>query len=187
MLKSARVWLAPVCGLSIVIVWLLVFRLHDGPLAPADLVVWGAIKGRHLPLDEPWRLLAAQWLHTDPVRMLFNVAMISLLGTALARKTSALAILFIGLMGGAAGLFGASIIYPEVVIFGATQALLAICGAVVLLFTRQQFVWWIAIQTIFGSLAFDLLAGGQGAFQPGFDLGFAVGAVLLMAGAVSHT
>lgn len=38
MLRSARVWLAPVWGLSIVAVWLLVFGLHDGPLAPADLV-----------------------------------------------------------------------------------------------------------------------------------------------------
>lgn len=182
MARTAGFWLSAAWGLSIVAAWMFLASAANAPLEPSDLMALGAVRGIDMALAEPWRLLAAQWLHIDPARMLFNAGMIALLGGALASKSSSGAMLFVGLAGGAVGLFAGSIAYPDLVLFGATQALLAICGAVAVVFMRPHPVWCVAVLTVLGSVAFDLLSGSQGALQLGFAFGVLTGWVLLLTG-----
>ncbi len=71
---TPRTWVTPVLvGLN-VLVWLLNIASGMSPISPRpiDLALWGA---NHLPLtiEQPWRLLAATFLHGGIVHLAFNM------------------------------------------------------------------------------------------------------------------
>lgn len=205
----AKRWIAWAWGVSLVLVWLLVALKLDQPLlqeqSREDLLGFGAVQAELLDA-EPWRLVTAQWLQNHPSRLLFTALMIAVLGGAIAERTSVAAMFFIGIGGGAAGLYMAAVGlpdggldavpglavlsnqtvgFPENVRFGAAQSLMALSGAIMIIFVRTQPIWWIAVAGGLGSVCFDLFQGTQGAAQIGYPFGFCVGALLVATGSVN--
>lgn len=202
-------WIAWAWGFSLVIVWVLVaLDLNQSLLQEQlreDLLGFGAVQAELLDA-EPWRLVTAQWLQNHPSRLLFTALMIAVLGGAVAERTSVGAMVFIGIGGGAVGLYVAAVGlpgaglgalpgmavladqtvgFPENVRFGAAQSLMALSGAATVIFVRTQPIWWIALASGLGSVCFDLFQGTQGAAQLGAPFGFCVAALLLATGGVT--
>jgi membrane associated rhomboid family serine protease len=201
-------WIAWAWGFSLVIVWVLVALKLDQPLLQEqlrqDLLGFGAVQAELLEA-EPWRLVTAQWLQNHPWRLLFTALMIAVIGGAVAERTSVGVMFFIGIGGGAVGLYVAAVGlpdgwfdtvpglavlgnqtvgFPENVRFGAAQSLMALSGAAIIIFVWTQPIWWIALAGGIGSFCFDLFQGTQGAAQLGGAFGFSVAALLLATGGV---
>jgi rhomboid protease GluP len=89
----------------------------------------GAANGALIQAGEWWRLITSQFLHSHAPHMLFNALCVGLVGAALERRHgwAPLALLF--LLGGMVGQLASVIAYPDLVSSGASQALMALCGA----------------------------------------------------------
>jgi membrane associated rhomboid family serine protease len=181
MKSGPRPPIAWVWGISVVAVWVLIAFDLNQPLwqlqRSQDLVSYGAFKGLNLVASEAWRLLASQWLHVKFPHMLFNALMIAALGQSLERRTSAWTMLLFGLGGGAIGQYSSAVAYPLSFISGASQAYLALCGAILLFFRRSDPVWWIAVFGIAVAAALDLFVSSHGLIKIGHITALAAGAV----------
>ncbi|MET0291592.1 MAG: rhomboid family intramembrane serine protease [Steroidobacteraceae bacterium] len=138
----------------------------------------GAVDGASLSRGEVWRLIASQFLHVHAPHMLFNALGMLAVGSVLERR-GAWVFGLIALVGGSAGQVASVIAYPELVSSGASQSLMALCGAALLLSrTRPALLlvgFILAVQIVLDVRAAQTLKAGHVA-------GFAAG--LLLAGAL---
>jgi membrane associated rhomboid family serine protease len=108
--------------------------------------------------------------------MLFNALMIAALGQSLERRTSAWTMLLIGLGGGAIAQYLSAVAYPSSFISGGSQAYLALCGAILILFRRSHAAWWIAVFGTVVAAGLDLLVSSHGMIKIGHLAALAAGA-----------
>lgn len=137
---------------------------------PSDAVLLrdGALNGATLAAGEWWRLLSSQILHVKLGHMLLNAVGLAFAGTALERRIGSWRLLIIAVVGGICGQLASALAYPALVSSGASQAALALVGAlgVVIIWqrwrgdTRQDAPGWIgtagAALYLCVSLALDL-------------------------------
>ena len=172
---------------SIVLVWVVVAVDLGQPLWMRQhsiaLTAYGAFEGRTLTWGDSWKLLASQWLHVKFPHMLFNAAIIGLVGAALTRRLSWPLVLALGLSGGACGQLAAALLQPGAYISGASQAYLALCGTALVAMNRKTVGWWAAFVGVVVSIGLDVFVSGHAGIKPGhivpFVVGLMVGGVLL--------
>ncbi len=170
---------------SIVLVWFLVALALGQPFwmrqHSVELTAFGAFKGQTLTLTDSWKLLASQWLHVKFAHMLFNAAIIGLVGAALTRRLAWPLVLALGIVGGACGQLASALWQPDAYVSGASQAYLALCGAGLLVIGWKRPGWWAAAVGLVVSVGLDVVFSGHSGIKPGHFVGFVVG---LIAGGV---
>ncbi len=173
---------------SIVIVWIVVAADLGQPLWGRQhsiaLTAYGAFEGRTLTVADSWKLLASQWLHVKLAHMLFNVAVIGLVGASMTQRMAWWLVLALGLVGGACGQLAAALAQPDAYVSGASQAYLALCGMGLLVMDRKSVGWRTAVVGIVVSIGLDLFVSAHGGVKPGhfvpFVIGLIVGGVFLL-------
>jgi len=164
---------------SIVLVWMAVAVDLGQPIWQRqhsfDLVAYGAFEGRSLTFVSGWKVLASQWLHVKFPHMMFNAAIIGIVGAALTNRLAWPAVIAVGLVGGACGQLAASVFQPEAYVSGASQAYLSLCGLALLLLDRRGFGLWAAVLGVAVSVFLDVFISGHSAIKPGHLIAFVVG------------
>ncbi|MDQ1153841.1 rhomboid family intramembrane serine protease [Brevundimonas sp. SORGH_AS_0993] len=175
---SAIVW---AWAASIVLVWIAVAVDLGQPLWMRQhsiaLTAYGAFEGRTLTLADSWKLLASQWLHVKFAHMLFNVAVISLVGAALTRRLAWWLVMTLGLLGGACGQLLAALAQPDSYISGASQAYLALCGTGLLVLDRKSVGWCSAVVGVAVSIGLDVFVSAHAGVKPGHFVPFVIGLI----------
>ena len=117
--------------LANVVQYLLCCRVAGGPILPASvLVAHGALIPAALRSPELWRLLAAGFLHADPMHLLANMVSLLIMGPFLERRLGATTfglVYSVALMG--AGLASLLLHQEPFVSVGASGAIFGILGA----------------------------------------------------------
>lgn len=171
--------LAWVLSLLIIIAWVLVaFALDQSVLAvqrSGMLLQFGAVNGALLEAGDWWRLPASQFLHAHAPHMLFNAFAILLVGAFVEASVGRWWLAFIYVVGGCIGQLASVAFYPGLVSSGASQALMALCGAA-LIICRTRLAYLIAISILAVQLALDLRAAGS--IKAGHGWGLAAGVLL---------
>ncbi|MFN7390821.1 rhomboid family intramembrane serine protease [Brevundimonas sp.] len=166
---------------SILLVWVIVAVSLGQPLwqqqHSRDLTAHGAFLGETLTIGDSWKLMASQWLHVKFPHMLFNVAVIGVVGAGLTRHLSVLLVLSVGLIGGAVGQFTAAVLQPEAYISGASQAYLALCGAGLLILPRRSVGFVATLLGVLVSVGLDLFVSDHAGIKPGHLASFVVGLI----------
>ncbi len=137
----------------------------------AQLLKIGAVNGDLFGAHEYWRLLASQFLHVHFPHMLFNALCILVVGSAVERAFHWRGLTTVYLIGGTAGQIASVASYPTVVSSGASQALMALCAAALLVVGSS--VRWIALLVIAIQIALDVYVAG--AIKMGHSVGFGAG------------
>ncbi|WP_396593651.1 rhomboid family intramembrane serine protease [Brevundimonas sp. R86498] len=175
---AATIW---VWAASILLVWAVVAVSLGQPLwqqqHSRDLTAYGAFLGETLTFGDSWKLLASQWLHVKFPHMLFNIAVIGLVGAGLTRHLSPAAVLALGLVGGAVGQMAAALLQPDAYISGASQAYLALCGAGLLILSRTGIAFAAAVIGVLVSVALDVFVSDHAGIKPGHLASFAFGLI----------
>ena len=148
---------------SVVAAWVFV-ALAAGQSLSAEqsstlLMSYGAVDGTVFDTHQWWRLITSQWLHAKWQHMLLNVVGISLAGSYLECAQGWRATLGLYLAGGALAALASVWAYPNLETSGASQALLALYGAAVLLPLSERkigLVWWVLLALIAIQLWLDL-------------------------------
>ena len=182
---SAILW---IWAASIVLVWIAVAVDLGQPLwmrqHSIDLTAYGAFEGRTFTAGHGWKLLASQWLHVKFPHMLFNAAILGLVGAALTQRMNWVSVLTLGLIGGACGQLASALAQPQAYVSGASQAYLGLCATALLVLGRKSVGWWAAVVGIAVSVALDLFLSGHEGIKPGhfvpFVIGLIVGGVFLL-------
>ena len=176
-LKASR--LAWVLFASIIASWALVaFALDQSVLAvqrSGRLLQFGAINGDLLKAGDWWRLLVSQFLHVHAPHMFFNALATLLIGALVEAGVGRWWLAFVYFLGGCIGQLASVAYYPSLVSSGASQALMALCGAV-LVMCRTRIAYVITICILAVQLALDLRV--EGTIKAGHGWGFAAGIVL---------
>lgn len=166
---------------SILLVWVMVAVSLGQPIwqqqHSRDLTTYGVFLGETLTIGDSWKLLASQWLHVKFPHMLFNVAVIGVVGAGLTRHLSASLVLSIALIGGAVGQFTAAVLQPEAYISGASQAYLALCGAGLLILPRRSVGFGAALLGVLVSVALDVFVSDHAGIKPGHLASFVIGLI----------
>ncbi len=179
----------PVLGIALVfsflLAWLLVARHFQLPIFASQksalLLQVGAVDGAAMARGEWWRLLTSQFLHVHFMHMLFNSCAIFVLGAAIERRAGLLALALVYLIGGSVGQFASVLLHPELVSSGASQAMLALCGFLLIAFRRFSMpLHVIATAAIIVAIQFVLDLYVSGAIKPGHSFGFAAGLVMAL-------
>ncbi len=176
-LRTAR--LAWVLAGSMLLAWLLVaLSLDQSALAAQqsrDILKFGAVNGDLLRPEGWWRLVVSQFLHVHLFHMLFNASCVLVIGALLERGYGWSWLATIYLVGGSIGQFASVVYYPDLVSSGASQALMALCGAAFFLCrSRGTCISIIAILAI--QLALDLRAAQT--VKAGHGWGFVAGVII---------
>ena len=167
---------ASLLGVLILLGWTLAaFSLQQSFFASQKslrLPSLGAATGAIFITHEWWRLLVSQFLHVHFLHMLFNASAIVILATAMERHAGSLRLLIIYMFGGLAGQIASVWYYPELVTDGASQALMALCTATLVLIAEKYYklfalllisiqiaLDWHAIASIKAGHAYGMLAG----------------------------
>ena len=129
-----------------------------------------------------WRLLVSQFLHVHFLHMVFNVICILLVGGLIELLFGWRVLLLIYVVGGIAGQTASVLSYPTLVSDGASQALMALCGAGTLLLSRPS-SRLVTLSIIAVQVALDLHAAGtiKAGHSFGFGAGLLIGASVLVA------
>jgi membrane associated rhomboid family serine protease len=176
--KAAVIW---IWAGSILLVWVAVAVSLGQPLwqqqHSRDLTAFGAFLGETLTVGEGWKLLASQWLHVKFPHMLFNVAIIGLVGAGLTRHLSVPLVLAVGLVGGASGQLAAAMLQPDAYISGASQAYLALCGTGLLILSRRSVGFGAALLGVLISVALDVFVSDHAGIKPGHLTSFVIGLI----------
>lgn len=142
----------------------------------------GAATSALFVTHEWWRLLVSQFLHVHFLHMLFNAASILLLATSLERARGGLALIIIYLIGGLAGQTASVWHYPELVTDGASQALMALCAAMLVLLPKSRVTWFAGLVIIIqAALDIHAIAGIKAGHLSGFLTGLLVSLGLWLA------
>lgn len=176
--------LAPVAmawGGSLVLVWLIVAFWLGQPLwqlqHSRDLAQFGATRGFDYGFADAWKLVASQWLHVKFPHMLFNAAIISIVGGAIERRYGWAILLCSGLAGGVLAQIATLIMRPEAYISGASQAYLSLCGLALVALPRQTLAWRVAVAGVSVSVILDLFVSSHGALKIGHSVGLGAGLI----------
>jgi rhomboid protease GluP len=174
---------ASLLALAIIFTWCLVAFVLDQSVFAVQkskaLMTLGAANGELLSSAEWWRVVTSQFLHVHFLHMLFNVGCIAVIGTFVGRQYGwwKSAVVYFG--GGSVGQIASVLSYPELVSSGASQALMALCGAsLVVLAERRSRLFVVAIVAIQAALdiyvAQKIKAGHSFGFLAGLLIGFAL-------------
>ena len=167
-------------ALAVLVSWFVSAAVLDQSLLATqrsrDLMTIGAADGALFTTHEWWRLITSQYLHVHFLHMLFNVACIAIVGAAVeqAFRWQGLLIVYVG--GGTAGQFASVMALPQLVSSGASQALMALCAAA-LLISRPR-IRFVALAIIAVQVALDLYVSG--AIKIGHSIGFLAGLVITL-------
>jgi rhomboid protease GluP len=175
--------LAAVLAVSIILTWCLSAFALDQPLFAVQksrlLMTLGAANGELLNNAEWWRIVTSQFLHVHFLHMLFNAGCIAVIGSFIERRYGwwRLALVYFG--GGCVGQIASVASYPELVSSGASQALMALCGAaLVMLAERRPKLFVLSIIAIQAALdiyvAQKIKAGHSFGFLGGLLIGLAL-------------
>lgn len=164
---------------SILISWALAAVALDQPVLAVQhskrLLELGAVNGDLLEAGEWWRLVVSQFLHSRAPHMMLN-ALAVLLTAALIESTAGrwwlLAIYFVG---GCVGQYASVAFYPAMASSGASQALMSLCGAA-LLICRSRISYLVVVPVLAVQLTLDLWAAGT--VKAGHGWGLAAGILL---------
>lgn len=172
--RVAWVWAA-----SIIAMWLVVALHLSQPVwrmqHSRDLVAFGAARGFDFTIADSWRLLASQWLHVSFPHMLFNAAMIGLVGQAVERRHGWLVMVLVGIAGGALAQLSTILMQPDGYVSGASQAYLALCGLALPTIRARSVKWWTALLGVSAAILLDIVVSSHGAPKVGHLVGFALG------------
>jgi rhomboid protease GluP len=144
--------------------WLLELRAIDGALLRTQ---W-------------WRLVSSQFLHVHFPHMLFNALCIFIVGRCIETRRNWWILGIVYLVGGTIGQVAGVLWYPDLASSGASQALMALCGAALLMRLRRWECLVVAAILVV-QLALDLHAVGTIKTGHGFGFlgGLVVGALML--------
>lgn len=139
----------------------------------------GAVDGATLGQGDFWRLITSQFLHVYFLHMLFNALAIYVLAHAVERGVGKAALACAYFIGGTIGQYFSVWANPELVSSGASQALMALCGFVLVGarrcgFPRSVFAFALAITVIQAGLDIAVSAS----IKAGHGFGFAAGALM---------
>jgi rhomboid protease GluP len=180
-LRSSRLsWLL---FATIIASWIVVaFALDQSMLAVQNsrhLLKFGAINGALFEAGEWWRLFVSQFLHVHAPHMLFNALAVLAIGALIENSVGRWWLAFVYLVGGSIGQLAGVAFHPSLVSSGASQALMALCGAA-LATCRTRVAYVIVVPILVIQLALDLNAAGT--IKAGHGWGFVAG--VLLGGAV---
>ena len=171
---------------AIAIAWVLAARhLHLPMLAfqkSSNLLLLGAMNGVSADNGEWWRLVTSQFLHVYFMHMLFNLCAIALLAMALERSAGSLLLALTYLGGGAIGQYFSVLLAPELVSSGASQALMALCGFILVGIKRfpvPRFAPILTAVVVAIQAALDVYVSGS--IKPGHSFGFGAGMLIAIA------
>jgi membrane associated rhomboid family serine protease len=171
-------------ALAILVAWCLSAAFVGQSIFATQRSLWlpqlGGATGELFANHEWWRLLASQFLHVHLLHMVFNVMCIFLVGGLIELLYGWRVLLLIYFVGGTTGQTASVLSYPTLVSDGASQALMALCGAGVLLLPRPS-ARLVAISIVAIQVALDLHAAGtiKAGHCFGFGAGFLIGACIL--------
>jgi len=141
----------------------------------AHLMRFGAANGELFANHEEWRLLTSQFLHVHFPHMLFNAIGVFMIGLSIEKACGWRTLLAVYLIGGTLGQLASVVSYPDLISSGASQALMALCGAaLVLKIPAQSRV--IALCIVVVQVMLDLYAAGT--IKTGHGAGFVAGLVV---------
>ena len=183
MIRTTRVRGSLLLAASILLVWSAsAYLLGQSPLAAqksGSLLELGAVDGDVLMTGEWWRLLTSQFLHVHLLHMLFNALCIGLVGGCIERRFGWWRTCLIYFVGGTTGQAASVTAYPTLVSSGASQGLMALCGAAIVLPLRVRarglVLVVIAIQGALDLYAAHTIKAGHAA---GFIAGLTLGMLL---------
>ncbi len=167
----------------IVLVWFLVAMALDQSFLAVQksraLLTVGAVNGELLEKGGWWRIVTSQFLHVHFLHMLFNAGCVAIIGAFIEGKYGWWRVALVYVVGGSVGQIASVLSYPELVTSGASQALMALCGAsLAMLADRRSRLVVFAIVVI--QVALDIYAAYK--IKVGHGLGFlggmAVGSAL---------
>lgn len=185
MKAGARPLLAALPACAIVVAWCVAAHVLDQPLWAAQrsrlLLSVGAVDGDLLAGGQWWRIVTSQFLHVHALHMLFNAACLGIVGVALGQRCGWQGVVLVFFLGGSLGQFVSVLAYPQLVSSGASQALVALCGAALVLPMGRGIRWFalgvVAIQAGLDLYVAHTIKAGHGfGFVAGVLLGLALGA-----------
>ncbi len=139
----------------------------------------GAVDGAALVRGEYWRLVVSQFLHVHFLHMLFNASAIYLLAYAVERGVGRAVLVGVYWVGGTVGQYFSVLLLPDLVSSGASQALMALCGFVIVGarhfgFSRLVFVSALGIAGV--QVGLDIAVSAS--IKAGHGFGFLAGALM---------
>jgi rhomboid protease GluP len=166
-------------GVLIVLTWLLAATLlQQSPLAVQrsnQLLDLGAINGALLNPSGSWRVVASQFLHSHFSHMLFNAITVVAVGAMIERVWGTLWLAVVYVIGGSIGQVASVVSYPDLVSSGASQALMALCGAA-LLMRKGRVGALLVVAVLMVQVALDLHAAHK--IKAGHGWGFLAGLLI---------
>ncbi len=167
---------------AIVLAWCITALLLDQPIWMSQrsrlLLEIAAANGELGAHSQWWRLVTSQFLHVHGLHMLFNAACVALIGGALERRHGPATVALVAMVGGTLGQLASVLAYPQLVSSGASQALMALCAAALVLPAgragRSLALAVVAIQA-----GLDLYVAHT--IKAGHGFGFLAGAVVALA------
>lgn len=145
------------------------------------LLELGAANGNVFGTHEWWRILSSQFLHVHFLHMLFNAGCILAIGGFIEAKTGWYMLLLAYFVGGSLGQTAGVFWNPQLVSTGASQALMALCGAALVTVSgrspRLLVIAIVGIQAILDLYAAQTLKAGH---TVGFIAGLLIGATALI-------
>jgi rhomboid protease GluP len=140
-----------------------------------QLLEAGGVNKALLQAGEWWRLVVSQFLHVHAPHMLFNAISVLLVGALIERAAGWWWLTAIYIAGGCIGQYASVTFYPVQVSSGASQALMSLCGAA-LLICRHRIAYLIVISILVVQIALDIRA--VGAVKAGHGWSFLAGIFL---------
>jgi rhomboid protease GluP len=178
-LAPTKCWLSITLASAILLIWLMVaFSLDQSILATQrsrQLLSFGALNLEML--HQWWRLATSQFLHVHFLHMLFNAMCVMAIGSIVEQRYGTVSLAVIYLVGGAVGLLASVWSYPVLINSGASQAIMALCGAGLIgLYRTRGTIAIAAIVLVQAALdiyvANKIKAGHSTAFIAGLIMGY---------------
>lgn len=140
-----------------------------------SLLKVGALDGQSFRDHGWWRVLSSQFLHVYFVRMVFNTMGVFVIANSLEGVYGGWRLTLIYLLGGSIGQIASVAFYPYLVSSGASQALMSLCGAALVL-NLPRWSRLLALVIVVAQIALDNHVAG--AIKAGHGFGFAAGVLI---------
>ena len=177
-----RPLLAALPACAIVVAWCVAAHALDQPLWASQrsrlLLSIGAANGELLAGGHWWRIVTSQFLHVHVLHMLFNAACLAIVGVALGQRCGWQGVALVFFLGGSVGQLASVLAYPQLVSSGASQALMALCGAALVLPVGRSIRWFV-LGVVAIQAGLDLYVAHT--IKAGHGFGFATGGLLGLA------
>ncbi len=171
--------LGALLAITIILTWFVAAFALDQPLFASQksrmLTTLGAANGELLSSGEWWRIATSQFLHVHFLHMLFNAGCIAVVGAFVEQRHGWWKVALVYFCGGSIGQIASVVAYPELVSSGASQALMALCGAsLVMVAERRPRLFVLAIVAI--QVALDIYVAQK--IKAGHSFGFLAGLLI---------